>query len=173
MGKKSKLKSSAPLPSALTVAATKRDQPKTGISQSEPGAGVVEARIAKLENKNGRSSLGATAAPATLPKPVAEVPLRVEKPLAQGSAKVIDVQFDILEPEARQVSLCGAFNGWSPEATPMIRQGNGHWKATVALPPGRHEYKLVVNGEWRPDMNSSEHVSNEFGTLNSVVVVGR
>lgn len=67
--------------------------------------------------------------------------------------------------------MCGGFNGWSPEATPMNRQAGGLWETSLALPPGRYEYKFVVDGAWLPDPNAREQVYNEFGTLNSVVEV--
>jgi hypothetical protein len=47
----------------------------------------------------------------------------------------------------------------------------GHYSTTVALPPGRHEYKFVVNGEWQIDEKCPQWVPNASGTLNSVVEV--
>jgi hypothetical protein len=49
--------------------------------------------------------------------------------------------------------------------------GSGHCKTTLVLPPGRHEYKFVVNGEWCVDANCAECVPNDQGSLNSVVTV--
>jgi hypothetical protein len=39
------------------------------------------------------------------------------------------------------------------------------------LPPGRHEYKFVVDGQWLPDPNAQANAFNAYGTLNSVVEV--
>jgi hypothetical protein len=47
----------------------------------------------------------------------------------------------------------------------------GHWETTVALAPGRYQYKFVVDGEWIPDLLAQENVWNEHGSLNSVVEV--
>ncbi len=44
---------------------------------------------------------------------------------------------------ASQVYLAGAFNGWSPSATPMAQQADGSWAAEVALAPGSWPYKIV------------------------------
>jgi 1,4-alpha-glucan branching enzyme len=82
-----------------------------------------------------------------------------------------EVTFALYEPRAEQVFLCGAFNGWVPNATPLTRKPNRDWKTTLALAPGRYEYKFVVDGAWKPDPRASETVSNGFGTLNSVVEV--
>jgi 1,4-alpha-glucan branching enzyme len=81
------------------------------------------------------------------------------------------VNFVLLEPGAKQVALCGDFNGWSPTATPMKRHDDGHWGTTVALAPGRHQYKFVVDGEWIADPAAQKNMPNEHGSLNSVVEV--
>jgi 1,4-alpha-glucan branching enzyme len=70
------------------------------------------------------------------------------------------------------VAVSGEFNQWSADATPMIRQGDGAWKTTLALPPGRHQYKFVVDGHWMPDPNAREQVADGFGAVNSVIEVG-
>ena len=83
----------------------------------------------------------------------------------------IKVTFALLEPEAKQVSLCGDFNGWASHAMPMSRHEGGHWEATLELAPGRYEYKFLVDGQWMPDTLAHENVWNPHGTLNSVIEV--
>jgi 1,4-alpha-glucan branching enzyme len=87
------------------------------------------------------------------------------------AAQTVEVTFALHEPHAKRVALCGGFNAWSPEATPMNRAFNGHWATSLALPPGRYEYKFVVDGQWLPDPNAHEQAFNGFGTLNSVIEV--
>ena len=126
------------------------------------------------------------AAPATVPsKPLAplgalwpsSVPSQAEATPSQGPApkltviKTVNVTFVLHEPGAKQVFLCGEFNGWASDATPMKRYGDGHWETTVALAPGRHEYKFVVDGNWKHDPLARVNVWNQNGTLNSVVQV--
>ena len=41
----------------------------------------------------------------------------------------------------------------------------------LALPPGRYEYRLVVDGESMPDPLVHETAPNPFGGLNSVLKV--
>jgi hypothetical protein len=82
-----------------------------------------------------------------------------------------NVTFLLLEPEAKRVSLSGEFNDWSPEAMPMKRHADGHWETTIALAPGRYQYKFIVDGQWIPDPLARENVWNQQGTLNSVVEV--
>ena len=85
--------------------------------------------------------------------------------------KTVSVSFALHKPDAKRVSLCGDFNGWSPSATPMQRHDDGHWGTTVALALGRYQYKFIVDGEWIPDSAAQQNVPNEHGSLNSVVEV--
>jgi 1,4-alpha-glucan branching enzyme len=69
------------------------------------------------------------------------------------------------------VSLCGEFNGWSPEAAPMECKEGGRWETTLVLRPGRYQYKFVADGRWIPDPLAHENISNPLGSLNSVLDV--
>jgi 1,4-alpha-glucan branching enzyme len=91
-----------------------------------------------------------------------------EKPTAP---KTLSVSFAVHKPDAKGVSLCGDFNGWSPNATSMKRYDDGRWETTVALAPGHYQYKFIVDGEWIADPASEKNVPNEHGSLNSVVEV--
>ncbi|MGO8930021.1 MAG: glycogen-binding domain-containing protein [Limisphaerales bacterium] len=81
------------------------------------------------------------------------------------------MSFALLEPDAKQVALCGEFNGWSPDATPMNWKAGGRWETVLALAPGRYQYKLIVDGEWIVDPAAQKNVPNEHGSLNSVIEV--
>ena len=83
----------------------------------------------------------------------------------------VKVTFVLPICDAKRVSLSGEFNGWSPEATPMRRYGDGHWEATVQIAPGRYQYKFIIDGEWIPDPLARENVWNQHGSLNSVLEV--
>ena len=88
----------------------------------------------------------------------------------RGSAVTrVKVTFVLPICDAKQLSLSGDFNGWSPDATPMKRHDDGRWETTVDLAPGRYEYKFVRDGEWILDLLAHEHVWNYHGTLNSVI----
>lgn len=85
--------------------------------------------------------------------------------------KTVKVTFVLLDLGAKQVALCGDFNGWASDATPMKRKEGGHWETTVSLAPGRYQYKFIVDGQWAPDPLAHENVWNQHGTLNSVIEV--
>jgi 1,4-alpha-glucan branching enzyme len=114
----------------------------------------------------------AQALPSANPPPTSpEKPASVAQALKPTAAKAFKVTFALSEPNAKHVSLCGEFNGWASDATPMKRDDGGNWETTVALPPGRYEYKFIVDGQWIPDPQARESVWNYHGTLNSVVQV--
>lgn len=81
------------------------------------------------------------------------------------------VDFVLHWPDARSVCVAGTFNGWDPQQTTLNRESNGIWKATVALSPGRYEYRFVVDGQWVSDPNAQASVPNNYGSTNSVVAV--
>ena len=74
-------------------------------------------------------------------------------------------------PQARSASVAGTFNRWEPKRTPMHKDANGNWKATMWLPPGRYEYRFVIDGQWVSDPKARESSPNGFGSTNSVAVV--
>jgi hypothetical protein len=75
-----------------------------------------------------------------------------------------------------RVSLVGDFNEWTKDSTYLVPSDvHGVWTATVALPPGRHEYAFVVHtpdgDQWHTDPLTSP-VRDDFGTETSVLTVG-
>jgi len=74
-------------------------------------------------------------------------------------------------PDATEVCIAGVFNDWHPTATRMISLGEGKWAKELSLPPGRYEYRFVVDGEWVDDPAAKETVANPFGGFNAVLVV--
>ncbi len=94
-----------------------------------------------------------------------------EKAAPSPESQTAKTALSVFEPRAQRVYLSGEFNRWSLDATPMKRQSDGRWEATVTLPPGRYEYKFVVDGQWVPDVKAKENVRNRYGTLNSVIEV--
>lgn len=81
------------------------------------------------------------------------------------------VTFSIEAADAQKVILGGDFNNWNAEAHPMMKDKSGTWKKTLVLPPGRFEYKFLVDGRWRNDLKNKETCPNRFGTHNNVLVI--
>ena len=82
-----------------------------------------------------------------------------------------EIDFTVLAPEAREVSVVGCFNGWRPNATPLKKTGAGEWAVRLMLRSGQYEYRFAVDGRWSEDPRASQHVANPFGEFNSVLVV--
>jgi len=53
------------------------------------------------------------------------------------------------------VNVAGDFDGWTPNDsdTAMTYDANkGEWSVTINIPPGPHQYKYVINGNWVGNM---------------------
>lgn len=84
----------------------------------------------------------------------------------------IGIKFTHRAPGAAAVFLAGSFNGWDAQRHPMTDAGGGEWVLVMALKPGRHEYKFVVDGSWFADPGNPNSAPDSFGGTNSVVEVG-
>ncbi len=90
--------------------------------------------------------------------------------------------FSYQAPSARQVTLAGNFNNWSgtqgggrydASIDPMDdTDGNGVWTISVPLPPGRYQYKFVIDGgvRWETDPSNPD-TDFEGGIENSLIIV--
>ncbi len=119
------------------------------------------------------TSTAASAKPSPQPSPVraAATVAGIERHPTPTAPQTGNVNFTLQAPQARQVSLCGEFNQWTPTTTPLRRRHAGRWETVLALGAGRYEYKYVVDGQWTHDPKAQEQVPNPHGSLNSVIVV--
>ena len=80
-------------------------------------------------------------------------------------------------PGATAVAVAGSFNDWDTESTPLQHEDEGQWSVKLDLPPGRYEYKFLVDGCWCCEHGTDDaepagdRVPNVFGTMNLVLVV--
>ena len=51
----------------------------------------------------------------------------------------------------------------------MKSNGNGMWNKSVMIPPGRYEYKFLVDRQWKEDPQNDRMCLNGFGTYNNVL----
>lgn len=80
--------------------------------------------------------------------------------------------FELAAEPGSQVFVAGTFNNWNPTANPLKdKSDRGHFKAVFRVPRGTHEYKFVVNGEWRADPKCPKSAPNVQGSVNSVMSV--
>jgi 1,4-alpha-glucan branching enzyme len=71
-------------------------------------------------------------------------------------------------PDAKEISLAGDFNNWTPGALKMSHAGNT-WSFDIHLSTGKHLYKFVVDGHWTKDPENPLWEENEYNTDNSVL----
>lgn len=72
----------------------------------------------------------------------------------------------------QSVYVAGSFNGWSTDATPMLKNSEGVWTVTVSLPQGETTYKFFVDGEWKTDPSNPNVSEDGRGGSNSVIKIG-
>ena len=101
----------------------------------------------------------------------AKLPIKRERNGAPVNGASQIVRFDYVNPQAKSVFVAGTFNDWHPAVTEMLNVGDGRWLKQLSLPPGKYEYRLVVNGVWMIDPGGTELVPNPFGEQNSVLNV--
>jgi hypothetical protein len=86
-----------------------------------------------------------------------------------------DVQFVLVAPTARKVSVVGDFNDWdaSHQEFQAQHRGGGVWSVTAKVPVGHHRYSFVVDDSlWVADPTAPRVVEDDFGMPNSALVVG-
>jgi hypothetical protein len=84
------------------------------------------------------------------------------------------VQFVLVAPDAKKVSVVGDFNGWDAQhvAYQAQHRGGGVWSVTARVPVGHHRYSFVVDDSvWVADPTAPRAVDNDFGGFNSTMVV--
>jgi 1,4-alpha-glucan branching enzyme len=85
-----------------------------------------------------------------------------------------DVQFVLVAPDAKTVSVAGDFNGWdSSHPAFRARQRGGVWVVNAAVPAGHHRYSFVVDDSlWMADPVAPLVIDDDFGAANSALYVG-
>jgi hypothetical protein len=90
----------------------------------------------------------------------------------QATAPESMVRFAIQEPSARSITIVGDFNDWDPAMTPLARSGDGEWKVSLELPPGRYRYSYLVDGStWMADPERPALPDRDFDAPTSLVTV--
>jgi hypothetical protein len=160
-------------PSAPAAASRRRSivlTPVTGLAAAllfaVLGAGVMYGVLSRGAKRNAsRAEDGGR--PAATPT----------APLAASTSAPDDgdretVRFELAAPRASRVMLVGSFNEWNPAATPLVRDvASGKWVVSLRLPPGRHVYAFVVDGDVTADPTAPRAADDDFGSANSVVLV--
>jgi len=71
--------------------------------------------------------------------------------------------FRFSAPAAQSVLLVGDFTHWQQKGIPLQKDSDGVWTTSVELPPGKHTYRFIVDGDWRDDPECAVRIPNPFG----------
>jgi glycosidase len=94
-----------------------------------------------------------------------------------GTRPCNEREFVHRDASAATVWLTGTFTSWAADpaagAIELERSSGGVFRATLLIePPGRHEYKLIVDGtRWIADPENPDRRDDGFGGFNSVLDV--
>lgn len=72
----------------------------------------------------------------------------------------------------KNVYIAGSFNGWNSSSHALEGPGpDGSFSRILSIPPGRHTYKYVVDGQWIPDTANPNREPDGYQGFNSVIEV--
>ncbi|MCE9558478.1 MAG: alpha-glycosidase [Armatimonadetes bacterium] len=79
----------------------------------------------------------------------------------------------VASQKLERVNVAGSFNGWNKDKDALKLRADGKtWAVTLPIPPGRHEYKFVLNGsDWILDPANKNSADDGGGHVNSVFVI--
>ncbi|MCK5796293.1 MAG: hypothetical protein KAI47_03865, partial [Deltaproteobacteria bacterium] len=122
----------------------------------------------------GAKTSAPMAIPASFPAPARA--MASHDAMAHGPAACVPVpvrvpvRFVFHAAKAKRVAVVGDFNHWKRQGTILADDnGDGLWSVTVYLPPGRYQYKFVVDGKWVVDPDASGYLGDGFGGRNAVL----
>ena len=81
------------------------------------------------------------------------------------------VTFTVETAPGREVMISGSFNDWRTDRRMEDKKGAGVYTCRLLLEPGEYQYKFIIDGEWRLDDANPNFTPNEFGSLNSLLIV--
>ncbi len=73
-----------------------------------------------------------------------------------------------------EVAIAGDFNDWNTETDKLVRK-NGRWETLIRVKPNStYRFKYILDGEhWENDDAADGYTTNEFGTEDSLLKVGK
>jgi len=80
------------------------------------------------------------------------------------------VDFRLVAPKAKKVSLIGDFNAWKAGSLPMAKTRDGAWELTLPLPKGRYHYRFDVDGEEKTDPENKDNDDGNGKTASVKVI---
>lgn len=88
----------------------------------------------------------------------------------KSELKTVELTFDPAGKERKQIKVKGEFNGWNAGAN-VYALSNGIYKTRITAPPGRYQYKLMIDGSEATDIGNKDSVSNGMGGWNNLLII--
>ncbi|MGA1539502.1 MAG: alpha-amylase family glycosyl hydrolase [Chthoniobacterales bacterium] len=146
------------------------------LSVSEDAAGLIEVPIKIYQTqKDGAQGLGRKDTGVAVSSEEEQTQLIREGVLLIGVQPADGYRFTYRPAAGRKVEsvhVAGSFNGWNTGSHRLLPARDGSYELFVSMPPGAHNYKLVVDGEWILDPANPEKHDDGTGNENSVARVG-
>lgn len=110
------------------------------------------------------------------PRPDSKPPSNIRRWLGEQGVPITQPGIQSVTLKFRQIGnqdirLAGDFNDWIPDAGVVTRHEDGAVLKTLYLEPGSYQYRLIIDGRWYEDPTNPKTMTNEFGEINSVLVV--
>ncbi len=95
-----------------------------------------------------------------------------ERFLGPRPTKEGGIEFIFEDHQANEVKLAGDFNQWkAQDFIMMYDEEKKVWRKAISLKPGSYQYRYVVDGRWIADPHNPVTVDDQFGGVNSLVIV--
>lgn len=93
----------------------------------------------------------------------------VEAASAPQTLRLVRLIYVPPSQDVESVTVAGTFNGWNPNATAMLKEGEA-WVVQLVLPPDSYEYMFIEDGEkWVTDPLAFQTRDDGFGRKNAVL----
>lgn len=146
------------------------------IAVAKEASGLIEVPIKIIEEKQGEGEgLGRMDTDVAVSSEKDQEQLVREGILLVGVQPADGYRFTF-RPDKNQkvesVHVAGSFNGWNTGSHRLLPAPDGGYELFVAMPPGSHTYKLMVDGQWMLDPANPERLGDGTGNENSIARVG-
>ena len=141
--------------------------PRVGAPKPAPPTPTRAEELAQRAAQ-ARQSPAPQAAAAVMPSPCPAA--RPSKPHFGPRVTAVGVEFHQPGALGKRVCVAGKFSHWQPVEMALDPEAHA-FTLRLDLPPGRHEYRLVVDNHWIADPYNTDWILNEFGEPHSIVEV--
>jgi chromosome partitioning protein len=116
------------------------------------------------------ATLGAPVAAETIEKTLQK---QMNEILKKELPKLNGIVITVKAPDAKEVYIAGEFNNWKLDENSRMEQTNGCWTKYLNLNTGKYRYRFVIDGNWTEDPANPLTQLNTYGTLDSLLEVGK